>query len=138
MKHERKFREKLDKFITSGVNRQWITTPEVSCYVRLASHLRGTEIVKTLDLGSIEVPRTLQGKGIASRVVEIMQEVASRLRLVLYVENVQHSRLETHLRKLQVEDPQWQELTLQTSGVSGCWSWEKCTQVRTQPEGWDQ
>lgn len=131
MKHERKLRNKLAKFLADDTRRsQWITTPELSVYVRRAFHGDGTpgHGVKTLDLASINVPVLLQGKGICTRLIEIAQEMTPSGNV--YVENVQNSRLEIHLCKLQAADPRWKELTHKNSGVQGCWIW--CNQVQKE------
>lgn len=94
----------LDRFVASGVQRMGSrayldVAGFQALYMRIAHHRVEGDLVKTLDISSIEVEPKFQNKGYFKALVIHCEQLCIQYNLALYVECVHNADLEKHLRK---------------------------------------
>jgi GNAT superfamily N-acetyltransferase len=75
-------------------SRQWLADDNIKIYVRVTKHyLPDGEVVKTIDLSSIEVEEAHRGRGLFTRKLEEIELLASERGFTIYVESILNERL---------------------------------------------
>ena len=81
-------------------SRQWLADEHIKIYVRVTKHyLPNGEVVKTIDLASIEVEEEHRGSGVFTKKLEEIELLASERGFTVYVESILNERLIPFLEK---------------------------------------
>jgi hypothetical protein len=121
IKLDRSLRTLLEKFLASPhAKNEWLTTGQLSVYVRKGHHMVNRHLYLFLDLANITVIKEMRGRGLFKQTFELFKNSCGNTYQGVYVESVNNPHLANHLRELAETDPScyWNEETQ-------CFSWLK-------------
>lgn len=88
----------LDEFVAASLGNRFTTNALLKfgplvVYVRLATHHLDGALIRTLDLGRIEVSPGQQGKGVFSIFLNHAERLAHKSGLAVYIESIMNEKL---------------------------------------------
>jgi hypothetical protein len=87
----------IQKMISSGNAADWIREGDMEVYVRVSNRNIKGQSIPAIDLSNIISPENSRGKGIFTRFLDNVEELAFKNGMVVYVENIINERLKNFL-----------------------------------------
>jgi hypothetical protein len=114
IKLDRSLRTLLEKFLASPhAKNEWLTTGQLSVYVRKGHHMVNRHLYLFIDLANITVIKEMRGRGLFKQTFELFKKSCGKTYQGVYVESVNNPHLANHLRELAETDSSchWNEET---------------------------